>query len=91
VHAARGFKAVATATILGAVVGLISTAIAVLVLGVSWSLAGVAAGEMVCLLYLWCAAMRVLSRAAQGTPPLSAFEPAAMAIERQRPGRGLDP
>jgi O-antigen/teichoic acid export membrane protein len=91
VHAARGFKAVATATILGAVVGLISTAIAVLVLGVSWSLAGVAAGEMVCWLYLWCAAMRVLSRAAQGTPPLSAFEPAAMAIERQRPGRGLDP
>jgi len=90
VYAARGFKTVATATTLGAAVGLVSTVMALLLSGVSWSLAGVVAGEMVCWLYLWSAAMRVLSSTTQRTLSPSALKSAATAaaVERQRPVRG---
>jgi O-antigen/teichoic acid export membrane protein len=91
VYAARGFKTVAITTTLGAVVGLVSTVMVLLVSGVSWSLAGVAAGEMVCWLCLWSAAMRVLSSAAQSALPRSALEPAAAAIDRRLPVGGFNP
>lgn len=60
VQAARQFKNVALATTLGGFIGLGSTVVLLLVAGVAWSLAGLAAGEAACWVYLWIAALRVL-------------------------------
>src|SRR5262249_3380840 len=53
VQAAREFKTVAIATIAGGLVGLAAVVVLLLVSTVAWSLAGIVAGEGVCLVYLW--------------------------------------
>jgi hypothetical protein len=77
IHAAGQYKPVALATTFGAVVGLTSVAILLKVASVPWSLAGMAAGEAVCGIYLAAAAIRILRQRAapawrKGTPPINA-------------------
>ena len=70
VQAARQFKNVALATTLGGFVGLCATVVFLFVAGIAWSLAGLAAGEAACWVYLWLAALRVLLK--QPAPSASA-------------------
>ena len=62
IHAAGQYKPAALATTFGAAVGLTSVAILLNVASVPWSLAGMVAGEAVCGLYLWVAAIGILRR-----------------------------
>jgi O-antigen/teichoic acid export membrane protein len=62
IQAAGHFKPVALATTCGALVGLGTVSVLLSVTSVAWSLAGVVAGEAVCALYLWVAALRILRR-----------------------------
>lgn len=60
VQAAHNFKSVTLATTLGGLVGLGGAVTLLFAAGVAWSLAGLAAGEVVCWVCLWLAALRVL-------------------------------
>jgi O-antigen/teichoic acid export membrane protein len=60
VQGAGEFRPVALATTFGAIVGLTSVSILLAVTSVAWSLAGFIAGEAVCGVYLWTAALRIL-------------------------------
>lgn len=71
VQAARQFKNVALATTLGGIVGLCATVVLLLVAGVAWSLAGLAAGEAACWIYLWLAALRVLLKRPATSPVIA--------------------
>ncbi len=60
VQGAGEFRPVALATTYGAIVGLTSVSILLAVASVAWSLAGFIAGEVVCGIYLWISAQRIL-------------------------------
>lgn len=62
VQAAGQFKPVALATTFGGIVGLATVSILLASTTVAWSLAGLVAGEAVCGIYLWVAALRILRR-----------------------------
>jgi O-antigen/teichoic acid export membrane protein len=60
VQGAGEFRPVAIATTLGAIVGLTSVSILLAFTSVAWSLAGFIAGEVMCGIYLWLSAQRIL-------------------------------
>jgi O-antigen/teichoic acid export membrane protein len=62
VQAAGHFKTLALATTFGGLTGLASVVVLLKVTTVAWSLAGMVAGEVVCGVFLWTAALRILSR-----------------------------
>jgi O-antigen/teichoic acid export membrane protein len=62
IHAAGQYKPAALATTFGAIVGVTSVALLLKVTSVPWSLAGMAAGEAACGIYLAVAATRILRR-----------------------------
>jgi O-antigen/teichoic acid export membrane protein len=74
VQAAHDFRAVAIATTIGGIVGLGGVIVLLVYSTVVWSLAGVIAGEAICLICLWIAALRVLRKEATGRLPVTAVE-----------------
>jgi O-antigen/teichoic acid export membrane protein len=78
-QARRDFKTVALATTFGGAVGLLATLILLFTSGVAWSLAGLAAGEAVCWIYLWLSALRMLND--------TRMPPPAFALASDRPPR----
>lgn len=88
VQAAHDFRAVAIATTIGGSVGLGAVLFLLLYTTVAWSLAGVVAGEAMCLIYLWIAAMRVLSKEHAGLPISAVHAPVPAARRLGSAGRG---
>jgi D-aspartate ligase len=67
VQAASEFRPVAVATTFGAIIGLTSVSVLLAVTSVAWSLAGFVAGEAVCGVCLWMAALHILRQRAVPT------------------------
>ncbi len=91
IQAARRFKDAALATMFGGIVGLGAVLTLLLVSTVAWSLAGVAAGEAVCWVYLWVAALRVLMSAPASLFLASGFRSTTpIAAHQITPATGLN-
>ena len=87
VQAAGQFKQVAIATTLGGIVGLGTVSVLLETTSVAWSLAGVAAGEAACGIYLWVAACRILRQKDSHRPVRRTAKPVAAELRPAGYGR----